>query len=64
VGWQRLVTHAFTARLPDAAMARKIFDVTSALAGAVAMYAFIAPSIESSQDLGAFLESELEEFLR
>jgi hypothetical protein len=63
-GWQRLIAEAYTARLPDPPMARKIFEVTSALADAVAMYSFVAPSIAASDGLGTFLERGLEESLQ
>jgi hypothetical protein len=63
-GWERLMAHAHTVRLPGAPMALKIFEVTSALAGSAAMFAFTPPSIESSDTLGTFLKRELDELFR
>jgi hypothetical protein len=63
-GWQKLMTNAYTAHLPEESVTRKIFEVTSALAGCVAMYTFTPPSIESSSHLGVILEKELAELFR
>lgn len=63
-GWQRLIADAYTARLPDATMSRKIFEVTSALADRVEMFSFHPPPIAECDGLGAFLERELSESLR
>jgi hypothetical protein len=58
-GWTLLIAEAYTARLPGDAMARKIFETTSALADSVPMYRFFPPHLASSHDLGTFLEREL-----
>ena len=62
--WQRLMANVYTRMLPGEAMSRRIFEVTSALADDVPMYAFTAPALESADDLGSFLERELEASLR
>jgi hypothetical protein len=58
-GWTRLIAEAYTARLPSEAMARTIFEATSALADRIPTYRFFAPALASSAGLGAFLEREL-----
>lgn len=57
--WQRLMANVYTAMLPGEAMAGRIFEMTSALADEVPMYAFAPPPIESADALGEFLEREL-----
>lgn len=63
-GWQRLMSCAFTARLPDEAMSRRIFESTAGLADGVAMYSFAPPLRGASGELGAWLERALAEPLR
>lgn len=58
-GWQRLIAAAYTAPLPDPDMREKIFDVTSALANHVPIYAFTPPPVTASDELGLMLEREL-----
>lgn len=41
-GWQRLMANAYTAHLPDPAMARRIFEETAVLADRVPMYRYTA----------------------
>jgi hypothetical protein len=62
--WQRLIANVYTAKLPGEVMAGRIFEATSALADAVPMYAFAPPPLDRADGLGAFLERELEAFLR
>jgi predicted ATPase len=62
--WRRLIANVYTAKLPGDAMMERIFEVTSALAGAMPMYAFAPPPLENAERLGAFLERELEALLR
>lgn len=62
--WRRLMANVYTRMLPGEAMARRIFEVTSALADDVPMYSFTSTPLEHSGDLGAFLERELEASLR
>jgi hypothetical protein len=61
-GWLRLIAAAYTARLPDPAMSRRIFEVTSALADSKPMFALTLPP--PGEGLGAFLERELAGLLR
>jgi hypothetical protein len=63
-GWLRLIAEAYTARLPDAEMSRKIFDVTSALADRVPLFAFTPPPMTDPEALSELLERELAEWLR
>jgi hypothetical protein len=57
--WRRLMACAPTARLPGQAMQRKIFEVTSALADGVPMYAFTPPPLERAETLAPFLAERL-----
>jgi hypothetical protein len=41
-GWQRLLANAYTAHLPDPAMAQRIFEETAALADRVPMFRYTA----------------------
>lgn len=63
-GWLRLIANAYTARLPDSLMSRRIFDVTSALADRVPLFAFKPPPMAELETVAAFLERELAEWLR
>lgn len=63
-GWLRLIANAYTARLPDAEMSRKIFDATSALADRIPMFSFSPPLLARPEALPAFIERELAEWLR
>jgi hypothetical protein len=58
-GWKGLIANAYTAWLPGSAMEKKIFDQTSALAGAVPIYAFTAPPLATGGTLGELLKREL-----
>jgi hypothetical protein len=62
--WRRLMANVYTRMLPGEAMSKRIFEVTSALADDVPMYSFTPPLLEHADDLGAFLERELEASLR
>lgn len=62
--WRRLMANVYTRMLPGEGMSRRIFEVTSALADDVPMYAFTPPALENADDLGSFLERELEAPLR
>jgi hypothetical protein len=57
--WRQLMANVYTATLPGELMTRRIFEVTSALADDVPMYAFAPPPLDSSDALGEFLEREL-----
>jgi hypothetical protein len=57
--WLRLMANVYTAMLPGAAMAERIFERTSALADDVPMFAFAPPPLEAADTLGAFLERAL-----
>ncbi|MFL6244421.1 MAG: hypothetical protein ACJ74H_00225 [Thermoanaerobaculia bacterium] len=57
--WRRLIANVYTAMLPGDAMARRIFDATSALADDVPMYSFAPPPVSNADELGEFLEREL-----
>ena len=61
--WRRLMANVYTRMLPGEGMSRRIFEVTSALADDVPMYAFTPPELENADDLGSFLERELEALL-
>lgn len=63
-GWQRLMANAYTARLPDPEMSRRIFEATSALADRVPMFAFAPPPLATPEALPSFIERELAEWLR
>lgn len=58
-GWTRLIADAPAARLPDADIQRRIFEVTSALADRVPLFAFAAPALEQYETLGVWLEESL-----
>lgn len=58
-GWRRLIANAYTARLPDPRMERRIFETTSTLADRVPLFAFTPPRLASSDAIGSFLESAL-----
>ena len=58
-GWEQLLSCVFTVRLPDNSMAPVIFDTTASLANSVPMYMFTPPLLESSKELGAWLEAAL-----
>jgi hypothetical protein len=45
-GWKRLMANAYTAHLPDAHMAQRIFEECAALANRVPMYSYTAPLME------------------
>jgi hypothetical protein len=62
--WSRLMADAFTARLPDPAMSRRIFDVMASLADRVAAYALTPPPLEDASGFRAWLEEQLAEPLR
>ena len=57
--WRHLMANIYTATLPGEATARRIFEITSALADDVPMYTFAPPPIEHADTLGEFLEREL-----
>lgn len=61
--WGALMANAFTARLPDQQMSKRIFSVMASVADSVPAFAFVPPRIEQSADLGAWLESALEAVL-
>jgi hypothetical protein len=63
-GWLRLIANAYTARLPDPEMSRKIFDATSALADRVPLFSLTPPPLTTARTLPDFLERELDEWLR
>ena len=58
--WRRLMANVYTRMLPGEVMSGRIFEVTSALADDVPMYAFTPPALENANDLGSFLECEIE----
>jgi hypothetical protein len=57
--WSQLIAHAYTAALPDKAMAARIFDATARLAADVPLYRFAPPPLADPHPLGAFLAREL-----
>jgi hypothetical protein len=63
-GWLRLIANAYTARLPDPSMSRKIFEVTSALADRVPMFSFTPPHLATTEAMPSLVERELAEWLR
>jgi hypothetical protein len=62
--WRRLMSHCFTARLPDREMAAKILKMATAVARNIATYSFLYQCPDHVEGLGAFLERELDAQLR
>lgn len=62
--WRSLIANVYTRMLPGEAMSRRIFEVTSALADDVPMDSLTSPPLDNADDLGSFLERELEASLR